>query len=91
MGLSHSDLKIYGLEIPRQLILSTALENGQVRGFPSFSFIEKIRKTKIALRVWNKNVFGHVKEFIEEKKAIIESLHNQTQTANNLVAELGPV
>lgn len=61
--------------------------NGQVRGFLPFSFIEKIRKSKIALRVWNKNVFGHVKEFIEEKKAIIESLQNQTQTAENLAIE----
>lgn len=61
--------------------------NDRVRGSLFFSSIEKIRKTKTVLRVWNKKVFGHVKESIEEKKAIIESLQNQTQTAENLAIE----
>ncbi|KAI5653621.1 hypothetical protein M9H77_30808 [Catharanthus roseus] len=58
-----------------------------VRRSLTFSFMERIRKTKRALRIWDKNLFGHIKEQIQQK-TMIEALQSQSRTEGVLLADL---
>lgn len=60
--------------------------NSKVKGQP-FQLISKLKKTKIALKEWNKSNFGHVQTGIRELTNQIEELKTRAQTMENLEEE----
>lgn len=47
----------------------------------------RTREQKKALRLWNRQIFGHVKEQINERRTFIESLQALPQTEGILQQE----
>lgn len=46
--------------------------NTRIRGSPAFTFTKKLSNVKYTLRLWNKNVFGHIKTNIDKIKKNME-------------------
>lgn len=58
--------------------------NVPIRGDPRFWVFQKLRATKKALQIWNKNFFGHIQSSINQLKEEISSRLVLPPTADNI-------
>jgi len=65
----------------RQFIQQSWDEN--VVGCPMFILQQKLKRLKLSLKDWNKNVFGNVHEVVVDKQKILLSLQHQIQVADS--------
>lgn len=62
--------------------------NTDLRGTPLFKMSTKLKTLRVALKSWNKSIFGHVQTSSKDPKAHIDTLQNMAQTDTNLAWEM---
>jgi len=64
----------------RQVIQQSWEEN--IVGCPMFILQQKLKRLKVSLKDWNKNVFRNVHEVVVDKQKILLALQHQIQVAD---------
>lgn len=81
VSLARLSLKLCGFPIPTQgFIIHHAWHK-------SNSFLARLKQTKLALKLWNRNVFSNVQHRIKILKDLIRTCQSEPQTAHTLHKE----
>jgi len=57
--------------------------NENVVGCPMFILNTKLKNLKHKLKIWNKQVFGNIHDYVNEAEKNLDNIHNQIQSSGH--------